>query len=170
MLGEKAMVNLFAKEMKKKNHFRLIKKKKTTTKQPRSTKKHFHSSTLPKGYQLVTSVKQPELKLSSFLHLGVASTSEIQPIQRWMLLYIFKTCSSSWCSYFCHYHHSTIIQLFQVKTLEYYLISIWIQNHMDFTYIFVFYATHSHCYFYSRFMLSRHLKKLPGGFPWWSHG
>lgn len=32
MLGEKAMVNLFAKEMKKKNHFRLIKKKKNNNK------------------------------------------------------------------------------------------------------------------------------------------
>jgi len=109
MLGEKAVVNLLAKEMQK-NHFRLIKKKEEKkTKPTRSTKKHFHSSTLPKGYQLVTSVKHPELKLSGFLHLGVASTSEIQPIQGWMPLYIFKTLSSSWCSYFGHYHHSVIL-------------------------------------------------------------
>ena len=105
MLEEKAMVKLLAKEMKKK-HFRLILKRKK--KNTRSTKKHFHSSTLPKGYQLVTSVKHPELKLSGFFHLDVASTSEIQPIQGWMLLYIFKTFSSSWCSYFCHYHLSVI--------------------------------------------------------------
>lgn len=73
MLEEKAMVNLLAKEMKNIT-LKLKKKKKTGL-----LKKHFHSSTLPKGYQLVTSLNTQNLNcLASSTWV---LTSEIQPIQ-----------------------------------------------------------------------------------------